>query len=387
MVHPNVNFGGGAEAVCAYALDALSREHEVTLLSWSAPDRERLDAFYGTRLADAAFRSVAVCERLHAPSTLHRRLLFQHVACSRYARSVALGYDLVVSTHGELAAPRPAVQYLAHPIYSSRVPHEVVTGAHADWPERLLRRGARATARWLVGGSRRAFSRNVTLTCSAFMAEWVRRAWGIEARVVWPPVPLADVPQVPWEQRTPGVVCVGKLREGKHVLEVIQAVTEARRAGADLHLHIVGNGGGPYADAVLDACHRSPHATYHGILSLTDLTALLAGNRYGVHAFPHEHFGISFAQMVRAGCLPFAADGGAPAQFLENAPALRFGTFQALTDGLVAVAGDAGLQAALRGAVSPVRSALDAHDFGAEMVSVVEAALGSRATVGTALRP
>jgi glycosyltransferase involved in cell wall biosynthesis len=371
VVHPDVNFGGGAEAVAAHTVDALSRLHDVTLVTWSQPDRAQLDSLFGTELASAPFRVVAASTSVRAPNTVSRHLLFRHVVGSRVARSTLAGQHLVIGTHGELTTQLPTIQYVHHPIYSSRVPPEILTGVRQGLAERLTRMAARAAARALVGGSRAAFGRSTTLTNSLFMAEWIERAWGICARVLWPPIPLAARPRITWETRESGVVCVGRLIPGKRILEIIRAVAEARRLGADLHLHVVGEGAGAYAAAVRAACRRDTGATYEGVLSLPDVTELLSGHRFGVHAARYEHFGISLAQMVRAGCITFAANGGAPAQTLASTPYLLYDDFEQLASRLKTISCDRALQAQLRIDLAPIREAFERHRFGQEMASVV----------------
>jgi len=386
VVHPDANAGGGAEAVCAHTVEALSRDNEVTLITWSPPDRAALDTTFGTHLAGAAFEVAAVAERAgHGlGGSLERRLLLKHALTFRAAQDLAPRFEAVVSTHGEIALPlslrlpTPAVQYIYIPEFSGRIPLQVVTGENRAAPYRLYRRAATVAGRLLARGSGPAFRRNLTVACSEYSARWMQAAWGIGADVLWPPVPLAPVPDVPWDERENGIVCIGRLAPAKRVLELIGAVGEARRrSGVATHLHVVGEGSGPYADAVRQACRGSDHATLEGTLSLADLAHLLAHHRFGVHGNAYEHFGIAIAQLVRAGCVCFAPNGGGPADTLADAPSLLYRGVDELAEKLASVLRDADLQRQLLAELRPLKQRLDQHRFGERMERLVSRCLAA----------
>ena len=377
VVHSDINTVGGAEAVCAEALEALSDSCEVTLFAWSQPDFPRVDRLFGTRLAERGIRVVSVASLFRLPHRLRRSNLLRFALASRAVQDRARDFDWIASTYGEIAAPLPAIQYVHFPLYSGLVTTELLGGGRRSAATEAWRRLARAALRRAARGSRGAFARNRTLTNSAFTAGWLRRAWGIDAAVVRPPVPFrASAAPRPFEAREGGVVCVGRLTPAKRTLDLIAAVGEVRRRGLDARIHVVGEGTGPYADAVRDACRRSDHATYEGVLSLADLSVLLARNRYGVHGFEHEHFGISVAQMVRAGCLCFAPAGGGQAELLAAAPRLLYRSVPELVSKLAEVMGSPALQTEALRALAPVKAELDGDRFGAAFIAQARSHLG-----------
>ena len=66
--------------------------------------------------------------------------------------------------------------------------------------------------------------------------------------------------------------------------------------------------------------------TLHENLARADLAALLARQRYGIHAMEGEHFGIAVAEMVRAGCIVFVPRTGGPIEIVGADERLRFGS-------------------------------------------------------------
>src|SRR5256885_1379631 len=50
LVQPTLTPYGGGEGVCAWILEALKHDHELSLLTWEAPAFDALNAFFGTSL-------------------------------------------------------------------------------------------------------------------------------------------------------------------------------------------------------------------------------------------------------------------------------------------------------------------------------------------------
>jgi hypothetical protein len=62
---------------------------------------------------------------------------------------------------------------------------------------------------------------------------------------------------------------------------------------------------------------------FEGQVSGRRKARLLTGHRYGISARPDEAFGISVAEMVKAGCIVFVPDGGGHTEIVDH-PALVF---------------------------------------------------------------
>ena len=63
---------------------------------------------------------------------------------------------------------------------------------------------------------------------------------------------------------------------------------------------------------------RSSWATLHEDISRGESAELAARQRYGMHAFKNEHFGMAVAEMVRAGCIPFVHNSGGPPEIVGH---------------------------------------------------------------------
>ena len=81
---------------------------------------------------------------------------------------------------------------------------------------------------------------NRTLVNSDWTGRVVKQVYGIDALTLHPPVP-GTFPDVPWEQRENGFVCIGRLaKSGKRLDWIIAMLGQVCRRFPDLQLHIVG---------------------------------------------------------------------------------------------------------------------------------------------------
>jgi glycosyltransferase involved in cell wall biosynthesis len=376
---------GGGQAVCAHVLDGLAPYHDVTLFSWAPPDVRAWDAWFGTRLHDHPFRHRAIADRYRRlPDVLRRQRLLRYALTLRHALARARDFDVLVSTGAEIAAPGAAVQYLHVPLFADGSELRLLEGRTVARSRQLLWRAYSGAARLLARGNAEAYRQPLTLTNSAWTAEHVREVLGVQPRVVWPPVPALPGPALPWAERENGFVCIGRIEPAKRVLEMIDCVEALRRAGHDVHLHVVGRGEGGYAERVRQRCRGSDAARYEGALDNAALGALLGRHRYGLHGFACEHFGIAVAQMVAAGCVVLAPDEGGQVELLGGEPALLYGDFAEAARKIARVAADPVLQQRLRTGLDATRARLADHDFGAAFRRFVEAALADGST-GAAL--
>ncbi len=180
--------GGGAEGVCLWILEALRAEYELTLHTFSEVDFARLNEYYGTHLGK---EEVEVVQPL-ASATLNRvvagsRRLFtlrQHLLI-RHLKRLGQEHELRISAFNEMDLGEPGIQYVHFPLYGRG--HERVRGEILA-PDSSVRAAYRDFCRLLSGFSDSGMRQNLTLVNSRWTAGIVRRVYGIEARVVYPPV-------------------------------------------------------------------------------------------------------------------------------------------------------------------------------------------------------
>src|SRR5262249_26767582 len=272
------------------------------LLTWAPIDLDAVNVYFGTALRSTDFTALtassrlrAVVDRLPVPvATLKASILRQR------ARPMCDYFDLVMSASNEADFGRPGIQYIHYPVrHASPLPVDQ-RWYHRRWSLHLYE--------WICSTvssfDDQAMCTNLTLVNSAWTGNLVSRIHGIPVRVVHPPA-AGVFPDVPWHARDDGFLCIGRLTPQKEIERVVEIVGRVRSAGADVHLHIVGEDEHrAYARRVRDMARRAgPWVTVEGTLAMPDLERLMTTHRYVIHGMREEHFGMGVAQGLRAGCI------------------------------------------------------------------------------------
>lgn len=309
-------------------IEALKHHHQVGMVSWSPPDIEGVNRHYGTSIdpSDLTFHlAPAVLRRLVAlvpfPSF---RLTWAMVMM--HARRLATQYDVLISADNEADLGRPGIQYVNFPHLRRPRPRPVIRWYHRlpflmDLHDALFPR--------LLNVSVDAIESNRTLAVSQWTAEQVCRLYpNMETPwVVYPPV-SGDFPDVPWERRENGFLCIGRFAPEKELEKAIDIVAAARRQIPDLHLHVIGGreSRSYYRQICRLATIHSDWLHLHEDLSRPELLDLISRHRYGIHGMKAEHFGIAPAEMVRGGCVVFVPNGGGQVEIVGAEDRLIYST-------------------------------------------------------------
>jgi glycosyltransferase involved in cell wall biosynthesis len=325
LVHPHLTANGGGSAVAAWALQALRDTHEVSLITWAAPDFAVVNRTFGTSLrpGDATLRVPprrvrALIDALPGRGRLLRRNALIRLCAILDRRRP---FDVILHSEDEGGLPRPGIQYVhcphafRPPSWDERSPLQKLPGMIA------LHRALCA----LIWRHRLHDIRsNRTLVNSEYIAALFRDLYGAGSEVVYPPVP-GGFRDVAWEQRGDGVACISRLIGYKRVLEVVAIVAALRRRGHDLALHVIGTTEDPiYVDRLRAAAAENEWLHVHANLPREEMLRIVSEQRYGLHGLPGEHFGIGPAELVRAGCVTFVPTLGGPAEIVGRRRELLF---------------------------------------------------------------
>src|SRR5262249_59547553 len=119
LVQPSLQPPGGGNGVAAWFLQALVREHRVTVLSWLPVDVRAINRFFGTSLEPADFETIlvprswrAVPDHFPVPASLLQISLLM-----RFTQRVSRAHDVVVGVANEADFGRRCIQYGHYPTY------------------------------------------------------------------------------------------------------------------------------------------------------------------------------------------------------------------------------------------------------------------------------
>jgi len=314
IYHPDVERGGGAEAVCLHIIDALGPEHDLTLLTCRNPDLSRLDARYGTDTTGTDVKLLGPASQRLIDGTRCNRI--RNAVYLRSVRRRSDSYDGVISAYNELTTSDGALQYIHHPNYrcpASPEQESKTLGRTYDWISRMI--------------AQFEPSHGTSLTNSEWMASILKECRGSRPSVVYPPVTTKDLSGRAWSDRDDAIVLVGRVARDKRTDVALDIVKLLQRRGRDLELHIVGKvPDAEYAAKVNKRADSFRFVTLHGDVTRAELTTLLGRVRYGLHTKEYEHFGMAVAEMVGAGLIPFVPDSGGQVEIVGGINNLLYST-------------------------------------------------------------
>lgn len=381
---------GGGEGVASWILEALRQDYEVTLLTSEPVDLNLLDRRYGTSLTGSKL-TVRTMNRLVRrfleldpdPGSIQK-----HAYLMRLSKRVRHQYDLVVGADNEGDFGLPAVQYIHYPFLAHVYPR-VRSSCDLPLGQKLACLSKGEIRPWMLVADY-SFDRmkaNHTLVNSDWTGRWVKEVYGINTTTVHPPAP-GLFPKIEWDEREDGFVMIGRLDRAKRFDWCLKVLSVVRTKFPQVRMHIVGRSSLEARDypvflrALVQA--NSSWVTLHDDLSRVEIAELAACQRYGMHAFTGEHFGMAVAEMVRAGCIPFVHNSGGPPEIVGHDSRLIYESEEDAAEKIMQVLGNPAAQEDIRKRLALRRDCYSVETFVRAIRTEVERALKARR--GTELR-
>jgi len=336
FIQPSMSPPGGGNGVAAWMLQALKDEHEVTMLTWWPIELDLMNRFWGTSLRPGDFRAI------RAPAAVRRLVdalplplsMLRTAVLLREARRLRASYDVPITANNESDFGAVGVQYVHYPW--NVFPRPMVD--YRWYHVKMLLPPYYALCNRLSRFTAEGMHRNVTLVNSDWTGRLAYRRYRFVSRTVYPPV-TAEFPDVPWEARQPGFVCIGRIAPEKQLDRVIDIVSGVRRHVPEATLHIVGTPDHQRYYRRIAARARAAGFTIHQNLSRPALVDLVSRQRYGIHGMLEEHFGMAPAELVRAGCVVWVPNGGGQVEIVDD-PRLTYGSVEDAVSKIVATLRD-----------------------------------------------
>lgn len=350
LVQPSLQPPGGGNSVASWTLQALVPDHDVLVVSWRPVDVGPINRFFGTDLRPGDFRNLvvpwawrAVPDLLPVPAALLKSSILM-----RFTRQVSDGFDVVIGMNNENDYGRRGIQYVHFPTYLRPRPKVDLRWYHQP---RALVEAYYEMADRIAGFSFERLQQNVTLANSDWTASHVRRALGIDARTIYPPV--ADpLPPRPWAGRATGLLAIGRISPEKEYDRLIRIAAGVRRQVPDTTLTIIGttdrHGRRCFEDLRRLAAAHGDLVRLRLDLPAAEVHETIATCRYGIHGMREEHFGMAPAEMVRGGMIVWVPRGGGQVEIVGDEPALLYDTEEDAVEKIAGVMRDDDAQARLR---------------------------------------
>jgi glycosyltransferase involved in cell wall biosynthesis len=352
VVHPRLIVGGGSEACALWILEALKNDYHVTLMTSNAVDLSEFNAFYHTDLKAGDVSLV----RISPPKFLDSPKVFAALrACrlARFCKENGALYDVMISAYNQMDFGRSGIQYILDPNYNQEMlsllnpsPRWWKKWFYLDSVIRILY--MRLSSR-LAGYTDEGMKKNLTLVDSDWTGRLVRQHFGLATTTLYPPV-FDQFPEIRWEKREMGFVCMGRIVPDKRIETIIRILSAVRGKVGGLHLHIVGKAGDKgYARRLKALVRREEDWIFweEGVTA-EKKRQLLINHRFGIHGKTNEPFGIAPAEMVQAGAIVWVPEGGGQTEIVAH-ERLTYSDEGDAVEKISGVIRDPSLQSMLRG--------------------------------------
>lgn len=392
IAHHDLMIKGGGESVCMNTIEALQDEHEVTLITLTDPDIEDLNSYFETEVDELPVETLPgvgrVLDVLKAVTNFEFDLL-KTALLNRYLKWHEHDFDLVVSTTNELTLNEPSVQYIHLPQFDrGALPESIGSIEKSSRVYELYDRLCTLLAGFdedSVGSEQ-----DLLLTNSHWTARIVEQVYNETPEVVYPPVDtdtFARFGDIPWSEKEDGFVTIGRILPLKNVLRVIEIVAGVHERGHDISLRIYG----PVSDEEYFKRVQTKAAEYNfvhleGELRHSDEAQMqtLCRQRYYINGYRYEAYGISIAEMVAAGAIPFVPNDGGQTEIVDGCDELVFETIEEAVDKIDRVLTDEEFASGLRNRLADRKSEFTYDSFQSNIRSAVNQTLARKSrTDGT----
>jgi len=316
---------GGSEARVMWLIEALKRDCEVTVVTTGGWDLAALNQFYGTQVRDDEVKV-----RIAPVPLLVRNLTASALrgACyQRFASRIAGEYDLRISAYNPTDWGQPAVHFIADFAWHRTLREQLNPPTPGFIYRNSVFRKAylRIATAYGSPSGRDMLRDDVVIANSRWTTDYMKEYCGMDcAAVVYPSV-WTEFPEVPWEEKEQAFVMICRIAPQKRVERAIAILDAVRRRGHALRFHLCGQVGDDiYGRRIARLCRE--HADWiivEGQVTGKRKARILAGCRFGIQTCEAEAYGISVAEMVKAGSIVFAPNDGGQVEVL-NHPLLSF---------------------------------------------------------------
>jgi glycosyltransferase involved in cell wall biosynthesis len=373
LVQPSMQPPGGGNGVAAWVLQALVPVHDVTVLSWRPVDIDPINRFFGTHLKPGDFTTIEVpaawrwLDRLPVPATLIKLSLLM-----RHTRAVSGGFDVLFGVYNETDFGRRGIQYIHYPTYLRPRPDVDLRWYHR--PKSSLSAYYRL-ADAIADFSLPRLKRNVTLVNSDWTGGHVRHFLGIPTQTLYPPV-VDPAPGLPWHERADGFLAIGRISPEKEYERIMDILARVREQAPQTTLTIIGTWdrhARRYRDRLeAKAAGLGSWIQFRQNVTRDEMRRLMASHKYGIHGMREEHFGMSPAELARAGCVVWVPRGGGQMEIVNHEAGLMYDSVEDAVATITRTMHDPIEQERLRGVLSASSERFSTDRFIQQVRAIVD---------------
>jgi glycosyltransferase involved in cell wall biosynthesis len=381
LIQPELNNPGGGNIVNSWLIEALKKEYDITILTWTAMDIAAVNQHCGTSLSRTEFKTLI-------PTKIVKFFInfipdnFWHYqrycALMRWCKLIKSRYDILITTCNECDFGSRGIQYVHFPYHLEKYAEEPRL-IRQDGLSLFIKRWIKTRIRpWRIisGFSFARMRQNLTLVNSDWTGKIYHDSYNSTSLTVYPPVP-GKFPDIRWDQKENGFVCIGRISHEKRFEAIIDILSKVRTFFPEINLHIIGipvdYDSSCYNRVKQNITDNNNWVFLHENISRGELVNLVCQQRYGIHAMQNEHFGIAVAEMVRAGCITFVPNNGGQVDIVGKDPRLLYQTDDNAVEKIVHVLNSRRVQMELQQHLASRKHLFTAEKFMQQTRDVVRA--------------
>ena len=311
---------GGSEAAVMWLIETLKVNYAVTVLTTGGWDLNSLNNYYGTHIQpeDVHVRIAPVPRLFRNKSAAALR-----GACyQRFARQIAAEYDVRISAYNPTDWGMPAIHLIADFSWHKEIRKNIDPPSPGlIYRDSLLRRAYLGiAAAYTKPSGRDILHEDIIVTNSKWSATLMKQICGVECAAIVYPCVWTEFPQVAWKSKEYAFAMIGRIVPEKQIERAIAILASVRNRGYAIRLHLCGHiGNDLYGQRIADLCRTyADWIIPEGCVSGERKIEILTHCQFGIQTRDAEPFGISVAEMVKAGAIVFAPNDGGQVEILDH---------------------------------------------------------------------
>lgn len=318
---------GGSEAVLMWLIKSLSTEYEITLMTTRLFDLEDLNKCYGTNLNKDDFKiliaPIPFFMRSNSKFSALRYSFYQ-----RFAKKVGHLYDCRISSYNLTDWGSPGIHFIGDFTWDAKLSLDLNGSSkrQQSWFHRknLVRNLYLKLCKLISQKARNPLNliksdKEIIIANSKWTANILFKRFSVDCHsVIYPPVEKINDSYLKEHQLIRRFVSIGRIASEKRIEDQIEIIKRVKSKGHNVELHIIGNiDSDVYGNSIKKMCEDFEWVTLHGPLFSHDKEKFLLESEFAIHTRLNEPFGITVAEFINAGCIPFVPKSGGQAEIVS----------------------------------------------------------------------
>lgn len=361
---------GGAEISAMRLIDVLKDGAKIFIITRGGFDLESLNAVSNTNVSERDIEMVNLPLAKLMRKT--RGGLIWDALFLRFCVHYGKHYDIRITASRVIGWGRPAFHFLSDVVWNDEL---VKFFGENKVSKSFLRRFLEVVGRLISGKSRYNLHENdVFVANSYWTAKHSLPFTPNPPIVIYPPV-VTCFDEVPWENRVFGFVSIGRISPEKRLEDTIWILEMVRNMGFSVTLTIYGDfDNSQYSQHILNLCSSRVWIYTPGAVFGVQKTEQLPCFKFGINTCAREAFGISTAEMVNAGIIPFAFFNGAQREIIDSED-LVFKTKEEGIEKIIKVLQSEPIQRSLRDKLKEKQNTFSVELFRKKVLNIIDISL------------